>query len=201
MGIPLPAIPAQAAPGGGSTIGAIVFITTVVGLLVDRFTDIDVFDAVSSAPSRIKSMIPFIGGPSRSSGNGGGVMGFFSSGNGLVITSVVVFTLLFAGGLLDLPEGANLQIIVAIELVGVFAVLRELDIENTMEVFVIIAVVTILLGLSAMGEPVIGAIAQSDVFPLLAIGGLGLGAYGLYLYRKKVQKLNRPKLVVRRGGE
>lgn len=166
----------DAVPTGGDTSPILILLIIGVALYaVDRW----VVD--------LGQYLPSLGGGSSSGG-----MGIpFVSSNRLLIGALAIVLALVAVGPLGLPAGSSVPLIVALNLLGAYLVLRELGAYDPM-LFVIIAATTVVIALSALGEPVIGALANSEVAPILTIGVLYLG----YRAIKAWSKANQPPKVV-----
>jgi hypothetical protein len=99
-------------------------------------------------------------------------------------------------GALGLSASVQVPLAAVAVLLATYLTLRGLG-SYSFRLFAVVAGGVVLLGLSALGEPLIGAIVNSRVFPILAIGGL-------YLAYKAVQNLGsdqRERVIIRRGGD
>lgn len=183
----------QTAGGATSTVGLIVVLA--VGLyLLDRYTGLS-----------LAGLWPFGGDGGGSGGGGGGLAdgdgllsqltGFATSLNGILVGGLALLAALIIGGALSLPPGAGVPFIVAIELVATYLILRELD-AYSFPTFALVAGTTTVLALSALGEPIIGTIVNSQVGVIVVIGVLYLGYRALQAYRKG----QTTKIIVRGGG-
>lgn len=144
-------------------------------------------------------------GSSRSASSGGGSedAGLFASigaaltsPSALLLAGLGILGVLIVGGAVGgLGEGATVQLVILIELTSAAVLLNYLDALNT-GTFAVVGGATVVIGLSAMGEPVFQTLVGSDVFPLLVLGAFYL------LYREITDDDSRTqKLIVRAEGE
>ncbi|WP_254841130.1 hypothetical protein [Natronomonas marina] len=118
------------------------------------------------------------------------------SANGILIAGLLFIVALILGGVLGVPEGTGVQLVVALELLALYLLLHELD-SYSFPAFVAIGAVTTVIALSATGEPVIASILNSNVGVILVVGSLYL------LYRWLRQRGDDNQTIVvrgRRGG-
>lgn len=78
------------------------------------------------------------------------------------------------GGFLGLPDGSGVQLVVALELLALYLVLRELG-AYSFRKFVAVGAITTVLALSALGEPIIASLLNSQPGVILVLGVLYLG--------------------------
>lgn len=81
---------------------------------------------------------------------------------------------LVLGGFLGLPDGSGVQLVVALELLALYLVLRELG-AYSFRKFVAVGAITTVLALSALGEPIIASLLNSQPGVILVLGVLYLG--------------------------
>lgn len=175
---PLQTIPASG--GGASTLSIIVVLGVALYAIDEWVVDLTRF-------------LPSLGGQSKS-GSGGGLLGMLPDLNGLLLGVVglaLAFVLAGFG-----PAGSTVPLVVALNLLAAYLLLREFDAYDPV-LFAIVSASTVVIALSALGEPVIGTVVNSDVGPILVIGGLYLTWKAIQAYRDSNK---RPPIVVRRGG-
>ncbi len=147
--------PLQTGGSATSTVG-IILILGVAGYLILERWDIQIEEHLPSLDSD------------------SGVLGFLTTRNSLILGGLLLLLALVLTGTLGLPRSAGVPLVVGIELAALAAILVALD-AFTLRLYAATAIAVVVLGLSAMGEPVIGAIANSAAGPILAVGGLYLG--------------------------
>lgn len=168
MSLVLQTAPDQLANTGSATSWPALVVLVVVGALaVQRYTDVD-----------LRAWLP-TGGTSQQAGQTpdgrlGGLLDFATSTNGILLAGVLLLGAMVLGGVLGLPPGTGVQLVVALELLALYLVLRELD-AYSFPLFVTVAAITTMLALSALGEPIIGGVLNSEVGVILVLGLLGLG--------------------------
>jgi hypothetical protein len=106
----------------------------------------------------------------------------------LVGAAAIGLAVLFAAG----DPRARVPLVVGLVLVGTFAILRDIG-EYDPITFAMLAGVEVIIALSALGEPVIGSIANSDTGPLvvLVVGAIAWRLIGMYRERQKEQRERR----------
>jgi hypothetical protein len=143
--------------------------------------------------------LPFIrGGDSNSSSSDDGLLSRLLTVNGIVLSAVAFTLALLLGGALGVPDGLGVQVVVALELLALYLLLHELD-AYSFPFFAAVGAITTVLGLSALGEPVIASILNSEVGVILVLGALYLG-YRWLKQRNSGGGDGEQTIVVRRGG-
>ena len=160
----------QSASGGLPSPIAVVAVLAVVAYAVTRWTDVRLWP-----PGR---------GSAGGNGSAGGVADTAGGAAGRVVgvltdpvvlaAGMLVALVLVLSGAVPLPPGVSVQGVVALELLAVYFVLRELD-AYSFPLFAVVAGVTTVLALSSLGEPIIASILNSEVGVILVIGALYLG--------------------------
>jgi hypothetical protein len=115
----------------------------------------------------------------------------------VLAAGMLVALVLVLSGTVPLPAGVSVQGVVALELLAVYFVLRELE-AYSFPLFAVVAGVITVLALSSLGEPIIGSVLNSEVGVILVIGALYLG------YRWLRQRGNDNQTIVvqaEEGGE
>ena len=145
---------AQSAPtGGGGSLGIILIIGVAALVGLRRFTDIRPVRAVAA---RIPSVQPTT----------------------LLLGAVAL-------GLAVLLSGGNIAtrvpLVVGLILLGTYAILRRLG-EYHALTFALLAAVEVVIALSALGEPVLGAVFNSESAPIvvLVVGALAWRVLSIY---------------------
>lgn len=193
---------------GGTTAALAVFIAVVAVVLVDTFTEMDVTGSITGAAGRVTSAVtntaasltpgnPLSDTTSRARDTGSGLNRFFTSRTGLLILVLVVIVGAAAAGVGTVERTSSLPLFVAVELIAVYLVLQDID-AFSLPVFSLVTAATVILSLSALGEPVIGALAQSPVFPILGVGGLIVAWRAIKAWRNRGG--GGTETVVIRGG-
>lgn len=170
-------IAAQSATPDAGGVSPVTYVLVLGGAiaLVQRFTAVDLFGWVPS----------FGGASGGSSNNGASVVPQLpgaGGGSGFGLTRPRTLMIVIFGGVAvaimigaaGLPTGARVPVAATLTLLSTFLALRALG-SYSFSTFALVGVTVLLLGLSALGEPLIGALVNSRVFPILAIGGLYLG--------------------------
>lgn len=147
--------PLQATGGATSTIG-MALVLGVGGYVLLEALGVDLWGAASGA---VDTDSIFAGA---------------TSVNGLLVAGLAILAALTFGGVLGVGRAVALQLTAALSLASFALLLREFDAFD-IRLFGIVAVGTVLIALSASGEPIIGAVVNSPAGPVLAIGGLYLG--------------------------
>lgn len=177
-------------PGASPLTYVVVLVGAV--LLAQRVTDVDLFGWVPSfGGGGGGSSIPMIPG---SRGDPG-----FGLGRPRTIIIAIIGSLAAAifAGVVGLPAGARVPIAATLTLTATYLSLRGLG-SYSFSVFALVGGAVVVLGLSALGEPLIGALVNSRVFPIIAIGGLYLG----YRAVQKIGSNEQPRRVyIRRRGD
>lgn len=167
---PLQTTPAFPEPtGGGTSPLAILTVVAAVGYVVQTRTSVDLLGLVPSGGGAGGSSSGGSGGDD----TGGGVLGFVTSINGLAIGALTLLSALIIGGALDVPEGTGVPFVVALELIAAGLILDELG-GLSPRLFVAVVAATTVLGLSALGEPVVGTIVNSPVGVFAVLGTIAL---------------------------
>jgi hypothetical protein len=148
---------------------------------------------LGNAVDSLLSAIPYVGSTAGDIAN----TLVSSAGNAvatLVANNVVVMALsativigAIQGGIIALPEGSLVIVVVAGVALASLIVLRDLE-EFTMQRWAVIVVVAAVLAVEAMSDTdtsIIAALTSSDVFPIIALGLL-------YIAYKAVQGLRSP---------
>jgi len=161
----------QAGSGGLPSPIAVVAVLAVLAYAVTRWT------GVSLRPS------------GSASGDGNGSTGTVADTAGGVAGRVV--------GVLTDPVVLAAGMLVALELLAVYFVLRELD-AYSFPLFAVVAGVTTVLALSSLGEPIIASILNSEVGVILVIGALYLGYRWL---RQRAEDSQTIVVQAEEGGE
>jgi hypothetical protein len=161
-----PALPE--ATGGGTSPLAILTVVAAIGYVVQTRTAIDLL-----------GLVPSLGGSGGGSGGSsssgsGGLLGFVVSINGLAIGVLTLLTAFVVGGMVDLPRGTGVAVVVTLILVATALILDELG-GLSPRLFLAVVAATVLIALSATGEPIVGAVVNSPVGPLAVIGAIALG--------------------------
>lgn len=177
------------------TASPLTYVVIFLGaaLLAQRFTDTDLL-----------GWIPTVG--SSSGGDANPVQRLPGAGSGpgfgltrprtLMIAIFGSLAVAIMAGAAGLPSEARVPVAATLTLTATYLALRALG-SYSFSVFAFVGASVLILGLSALGEPLIGAIVNSRVFPVIAIGGL-------YLGYKAVQQLgnDEPRRVyIRRRNE
>ncbi|MFC6975686.1 hypothetical protein ACFQL1_15085 [Halomicroarcula sp. GCM10025709] len=162
----------EAASTTGSA-GGLVLLAVVAALALaalDTLTGIDVLGWLPSLGGSLGSS-----GAASDSDSGiiGSTLAFATSTPMLLLAGVATLLVLILSGAFDLAEGTGLQLVVALELIATFLVLRALG-EYRFRLFALTAGATVVISLSALGEPVIGTIVNSNVGPIVAVGTIAL---------------------------
>ncbi|MFC7077861.1 hypothetical protein [Haloarcula halophila] len=156
---------------GASTTGSaggLVLVAVVAALALaalDTFTRVDVL-----------GFLPSFGGSSSTASDGGFIastLAFLTSTPVLLLTGVATLLVLILSGAFALPEGTGLQLVIALELVATYLILQALD-QYSFRLFALVGTATVVIGLSALGEPVIGTVVNSNVGPIVAVGTIAL---------------------------
>lgn len=166
-----------------------LLILAVGGLALIQFgTDYDLRDYVPSIG------LSGSGGGSTSGGSDGGegVLGFLMSLNGVAVGGLTLLSALIVGGVIDAPAGLGVPFVVALELAALLVILGEYDaIRGNLALIGLVVLATVVLGLSALGEPVIGGVFQGPTGVLLVIGGLYLANKALDVWGKSKRTVVR----------
>lgn len=160
----------QSASGGVPSPIAAAAVIAAVAYAVTRWTDV--------------SLWPLGRGSGGGNGTAGDVADTAGGAAGRVVSvltdpvvlaaGMLVALVLVLSGAVPLPAGVSVQGVVALELLAVFFVLRELD-AYSFPLFAVVAGVITVLALSSLGEPIIGSVLNSEVGVILVIGALYLG--------------------------
>lgn len=153
--------------------GGLVLVAVVAALAlaaIDTWTGIDVLGWLPSFGGSLDS--------SSTSGSGdsgliGSTLAFLTSTPILLLAGVTTLLVLILSGAFALPEGTGLQLVIALELVATYLILQALG-QYSFRLFALVGTATVVLGLSALGEPVIGSIVNSNVGPIVAVGTIAL---------------------------
>lgn len=165
--------PASSDGGSGSSILAFLLVGALSLYALHRFSNVDVL-----------GMLPFIGGSSGGSSVGGGWLD--DTGNALLFVGVALLTALTVGSALGAAPALGVQMIVGLELLATYLILRELN-AYSFKLFVVVAAAVVMLAFAAVGEPVFGYIATSDMFPLIVLAVLYMGYKGVKGLNQKRQ--------------
>lgn len=164
--------PAPSSGVGGTSYVAYALIGIGALYAVHRFTNIDLLGLIPSVGG---------GGGGSSGGGGGGLLG---GGNLLILVATALMAALVAGAALGAVPGLGVQLVIGLELLAAYLLLREFGLYS-FKAFAVIAVLTAMAGFAALGEPVFGYIATSDVFPLIVIAVLYFAYQGIRAATRK----------------
>jgi hypothetical protein len=180
-------IQASAGPAVGTQVGVVLLIAAVAIVIIEAVFGVEITGRLAGGAKRVIGLVPFVGD---SDGDSGDPM--FSTRTLLAVGFAVAVLAVASGRIISLPEGGNVQILVVMELIAVYLVLREFD-AFSVPVYMIVTVATVVVALSALGEPIIASLSMSPVFPILAVGLLYLGYKGIQAWRAS----NTPTYTIR----
>lgn len=186
MGLPT-VLQTSTGPAPGTQIGIVLFIAAAAVVVLETFFDVEITGRIVGAVKRIASMLPI-----PSAGSGGSILDALTTRRMIAFAFAVGVLAVASGRIVSLPHGSAVQLLVVLELVAVYLVLREFD-AFSVPVYMIVTVSTVVVALSALGEPVIASLSMSPVFPILAIGALYLGYKAIQAWRAS----NTTKVTIR----
>lgn len=187
MGLPT-VMQTSTGPAPGTQIGVVLFIVAVAVVVLETFFGVEITGRVTGAIRRIAAMLPV---PSAGS-SGGGIREMLTMRATLAAAFALGVLAVASGRIVSLPHGSAVQLLVVMELVAVYLVLREFG-AFSVPIYMIVTVATVVVALSALGEPVIASLSMSPVFPILAIGALYLGYKAIQAWRAS----NTTKVTIR----
>lgn len=173
--IPLQATPAATAGEAATSPWTYLVLVGIVLWAVERTTEYDPITAARSLISRDDDDASMAG---ETPSPGFGLL----RPRTLVIAGVSVLLFLVFTGALGLPSSIRVQLAAGLVLLGSYLTLRGLG-AYSFRMFLVVGVGVVILGLSALGEPIIGGLARSPVFPIVALGGLYLAYKAIQKYR------------------
>lgn len=158
----------QSASGGLPSPIAVVAVLAVLAYALTRWTSVRLWPLGGGDGNGSAGGIADTAG-----GAAGRVVGVLTDPVVLAAGMLIALVLVISGAV-PLPAGVSVQGVVALELLAVYFVLRELD-AYSFPLFAVVAGVTTVLALSALGEPIIASVLNSEVGVILVIGALYLG--------------------------
>lgn len=173
----------------GTQAAIVLFVLAVAVVGIETLTGVEITGRIAGFVKRAVGMIPipFVGNGD-SSDSGGGILADVSMRTALAVAFALGVLAVASGRIVQLPDGGSIQILLVMELIAVYLVLREFD-AFSVPVYMIVTVATVVVALSVLGEPVIASLTLSPVFPILAVGLLYLGYKAIGAYRAA----NRPR--------
>lgn len=177
---PIGALQTASSTATGTQAGILLLVVAAAVVLIEALTGIEIITPVAGGVRRAIGMLPLPGFGDNDSG--GGLFADVSMRTALAAAFAVAVLAVASGRIVQLPGGSEVQILVVLELIAVYLVLREFD-AFSIPVYMVITVATVVVALSALGEPVMAALTMSPVWPILAVGLLYLGYKAIGAYR------------------